>query len=340
MSIVVFLGLTLSWAAALLQQPLPPPPGVLVDVGGRRLHIICAGSGAPTVVFEAGASSFAIDWTLVQREVARTNRTCAYDRAGMGWSDERPDSVQGSTAEDLRALLDKAGERGPFVLVGASRGGLQVRDFLLRYPSDVIGLVFVDATTEDRLFTTIDGKDIAIAEVSAEQLKTTFPREAVKVPRRSPQTGPPFDLLPPDLYRVRISLDERLIARIPDTVPAEAVAKSQESERALLAKLLGTRANGGKPLGSRPTVVLTRGNEKNAAREASHRALAALSTNNRHSVIAGAGHEIHLFDPPAVVLAVSDVVAAIRTNRPLPPRQPRRSCPSILSRSSSPAHTR
>jgi pimeloyl-ACP methyl ester carboxylesterase len=322
MSIVVFLGLTLSWPVALFQQSLPPPPGVLVDVGGRRLHLLCAGSGAPTVVFEAGASSFAIDWTLVQREVARTNRACAYDRAGMGWSDERPESVQGSTAEDLRALLDKAGERGPFVLVGASRGGLHVRDFLLRYPSDVAGFVFVDSTTEDRLFTVIEGKEVAIAEVTAEQLKTTFPRQPVKVPRRSPQTGAPFDLLPPDLYRIRIGLDDRLIARVPDTVPPEAVATAQEEERALLARLLATRANGATPFGNRPTVVLTRGNEKNADREAAHAALAALSTNSRHSVVAGAGHEIHLFEPSAVVLAVSDVVAAIRTKSPLPARQP------------------
>ena len=49
------------------QADLPPAPGKLVDVGGRRLHLICTGRGAPTVVLEAGASSFAIDWTLVQR---------------------------------------------------------------------------------------------------------------------------------------------------------------------------------------------------------------------------------------------------------------------------------
>src|SRR5688572_16690867 len=69
------------------QAELPPPPGRLIDVGGRRLRLLCSGEGSPTVILEAGASSFAIDWTLVQREVARSNRTCSYDRAGMGWSD-------------------------------------------------------------------------------------------------------------------------------------------------------------------------------------------------------------------------------------------------------------
>ena len=37
------------------QQPeLPPPPGKLIEVGGRPLHLHCTGQGQPTVVFEAG----------------------------------------------------------------------------------------------------------------------------------------------------------------------------------------------------------------------------------------------------------------------------------------------
>ena len=69
------------------QGDLPPAPGKLFDVGGgRKLHAICTGTGAPTVVIEAGASSFAIDFTLVQRQVEKSSRVCSYDRAGSGWS--------------------------------------------------------------------------------------------------------------------------------------------------------------------------------------------------------------------------------------------------------------
>ena len=78
------------WVAA-QQVDIGPPPGRLVDVGGRKLHVNCSGSGSPTVVLEAGGSSFAIDWSLVQSDVARTHRVCAYDRAGSGWSDPRPE---------------------------------------------------------------------------------------------------------------------------------------------------------------------------------------------------------------------------------------------------------
>jgi pimeloyl-ACP methyl ester carboxylesterase len=170
-----------------LQLPsLPKAPGKLVDVGGRNLHILCEGRGSPTVVFEAGASSFAIDWTLVQREVAKTHRACSYDRAGMGWSDEADPATPRSTAAILSALLTAAGERPPYVLVGASRGGLWIRDYLIDHSDAVVGLVFVDPSTEDRLFTTIDGKGIAIAEVTAEQLRATFPTGPVPIPRRSP----------------------------------------------------------------------------------------------------------------------------------------------------------
>ena len=176
------------------QSDLPPPSGQLIDIGGRNLHVICSGQGSPAVVLEAGASSFAIDWTLVQPDIARTTRVCSYDRAGMGWSD--PAGKGARTSEDLHALLTVAKEPPPYVLVGASRGGLMVRTYLLEHSNEVAGLVFVDPSTEDRLFTMVDGQAVAIAETTPEQIKKNVPSTPVKVPRRKPQTGAPFDKLP------------------------------------------------------------------------------------------------------------------------------------------------
>ena len=301
--------------------PFAPAPGRLVDVGGRKLHLLCSGQGAPTVVLEAGASSFAIDWTLVQREVSRTNRTCSYDRAGSGWSDEAKPETRASSAADLHQLMATAGEKAPFVLVGASRGGLLIRAYVLDYPQDVAGLVFVDPASEDRLFTMLNGQGMLIAELTAEQLRTTFPTRSVPIPRRKPQTGAPFDRLPPDLYAVRVRLDEQLIASFPDSVPPDVVGHSQETERAFLARLLASRSASPHPLGDRPTVVLSRGVEPNAERDSVHAALARLSSNARHAVIAGSGHEIHLFEPSVVVQAIADVVRSVREKTPLqPPR--------------------
>ena len=74
--LMVLLGL---FAAPAAQDALGPPPGRLIDVGGRRLHLWCMGSGSPTVLFEAGASAFAIDFSLVQPEIAKPTlkRRCA-----------------------------------------------------------------------------------------------------------------------------------------------------------------------------------------------------------------------------------------------------------------------
>lgn len=301
------------------QQPdLPPAPGKLVDVGGRRLHLICSGQGSPTVVLEAGASAFAIDWTLVQRALDRSNRVCSYDRAGMGWSDSSSAATRAGDAVDLHNLLRAAGERPPYVMVGASRGGLLVRAYALDYPDEVAGCVLVDPASEERLFTRLGGEAVLIASLTPEQLRSTFPTFPVRVPRRRPQTGAPFDKLPPELYQQRVKLDERLIASVPDMVMPEMIATAQERERALLARLLASRSAGQYPLGDRPTVVLSRGDERNAEREEVHAALARLSANSRHTVVAGAGHEIHLFEPEAVIRAVRDVVQAVRGKTQLP----------------------
>src|ERR1043165_9432869 len=126
-----------------------PPPGQLVDVGGYRLHIQCVGSGNPTVVLDAGLSGSSLDWSLVQPELGRTTRVCAYDRAGMGWSDPGPQPrTPRRIADELHTLLTNAGIAGPYVLVGHSLGGKNVRLFALSHPDQVAAMVLVDARGE------------------------------------------------------------------------------------------------------------------------------------------------------------------------------------------------
>ena len=303
-------------AATALAQPIDigPAPGRLVDIGRRRLHLTCSGSGAPTVVIEAGASAFAIDWTLVQPAAARARRVCAYDRAGSGWSDPRPDvETPARIVADLHALLAAAGERPPYVLVGHSAGGLYVRLYQLDYPTEVVGLVLVDPATEDRLFTLLQGQAAAIASLTAEQLATTLPASGnVPVPTRSPQTGAPFDRLPADLYQRRVEIDRRLIASFPPTVPAAVVRESAEGQRAALARLLESRGRPDNPMRSVPVVVLTRGLEQTPGIVENHAALAAVSSNARHTVVPATLHEIHLSAPLSVIQAIDDVCDAVR----------------------------
>ncbi len=128
--------------------------GEMVDIGGRRLHLICEGpkaSGQPTVLFEAGAFGFSADWGVVQDKVAAQGlRACAYDRAGMGLSDPGPGPRDGlAVAGDLEKLLKAAHEDGPFIIVAHSMGGLYARLFANRNPDKIAGLVLVDAATPE-----------------------------------------------------------------------------------------------------------------------------------------------------------------------------------------------
>jgi pimeloyl-ACP methyl ester carboxylesterase len=304
------------------QANIGPAPGRLVDIGGRKLHFICSGSGSPTVIIEAGASSFAIDFSLVQPEIARTHRVCSYDRAGTGWSDPRgAGDTPSRVIRDLHDGLAAAAEKPPFILVGASRGGLYVRLYQLEYPTQVAGFVLIDPATEDRLFTMHEGQAVAIASLTAEQLAASLPASgSFPNRRRAVQTGTPFDRLPPDVYKQRLALDRRLIEALPESVTAEFIRESSEADRAMLARLLKSRAGPDNPFARVPVVVLTRTADLSNGLSENHSGLARLAKNSRHSLVTGAGHEIHLFAPAAVVEAVQDVSTAVRQRTQLPPR--------------------
>jgi pimeloyl-ACP methyl ester carboxylesterase len=130
-----------------------PVPGLLVDIGGRRLHLDCRGAGSPTVVFEAGLGLLgSLSWAAVHDSIAQTTRACAYSRAGILWSDPSPAPFTSTqVARDLHSLLAKAEEAGPFVLVAHSIGGPYVLQFARLHRSDVAGLVLVDASHPDQI---------------------------------------------------------------------------------------------------------------------------------------------------------------------------------------------
>ena len=123
-----------------------PPPGRLVRVNARRMHIHVTGKGTPAVVFESGMGASCLSWTLVQPHVAQFTRAISYDRAGHGWSDpaHEPRTAQ-QIAQELHTLLDAIGLPGPYVLVGHSFGGYVNRAFANMYRNEVVGMVLVDS---------------------------------------------------------------------------------------------------------------------------------------------------------------------------------------------------
>ncbi len=300
-----------------------PPPGRLVDVGGgRRIHLDCRGTGSPTVVFESGQDDTgSLSWAKVHDEVAATTRACAYDRAGILWSDPRDAPVTAAgIAADLHTALAAAGEKGPFVLVAHSLGGAYAMTYTQRYGDQVGGLVLVDASHPDQLQ--------RFAEVMPEQpdylgiFRVMSVLSWTGLPRLLQSLGPAFPNMP-----------DAVAARVQAYSPTSLRAVVAEGD-AVAATLQGAGAAltpGGRPLGKRPLVVLTAGapttdaelKEFGQTREQADGMQqawlrmqddeATWSSRSRHEVVADATHFIQFDRPDRVVATVREVVAAVRS---------------------------
>jgi pimeloyl-ACP methyl ester carboxylesterase len=169
------------------QTPVAPAPAVppaprpvitdgVVDVGnGLTLHIHCVGEGTPIVVLDTGLGGDGSSWKDVQRDIARFTRACAYDRAGTGYSTPAPrPHTSKQMAEELHTLLNRAGLAGPYVLVGHSLGGINVRLFASEFATDVAGMVLVDAAME--------GQDTRFWPLLPEQEQRNFKERLAKGP--------------------------------------------------------------------------------------------------------------------------------------------------------------
>jgi pimeloyl-ACP methyl ester carboxylesterase len=124
------------------------PPTLTID--GRQMYIDCRGTGSPSVVFESGYGGGVDDWSEVFDLGVSTPRMCAYDRAGIGWSDPWMDLERFTPADvvsDLHALLLAANVPPPYVLVGHSLGGLFLPVFAATYPSETAALILVDPSS-------------------------------------------------------------------------------------------------------------------------------------------------------------------------------------------------
>jgi len=122
----------------------------MIDLDGRAVRVQAIGlqdrrPGTPVIVFEAGASNALEVWRGILPQIASMAPVVAYDRAGLGrseWDDTSP--TPRHVTDRLRRVLRQIGADPPYVLVGFSWGGMLVRCFAGYYPSDVVGLVFVD----------------------------------------------------------------------------------------------------------------------------------------------------------------------------------------------------
>ena len=145
-------GTAYQFIATKLDARAYPAAGKMIDIDGYSLHINCSGKGSPTVVLDAGMGCSSLGWSLVQPEITKFTRVCSYDRAGMGWSDTSSlPRTSEHIAQELHKLLKNAHIPAPYILVGHSSGGINVRLYANMYPDEVVGIVLVDASHEDQL---------------------------------------------------------------------------------------------------------------------------------------------------------------------------------------------
>lgn len=291
-----------------------PPPGQLVDVGGHHLHLHCVGQGSPTVVLDAGLGAFSLDWGAVQPEIAATTRVCAYDRAGLGWSEPgpRPRSPQ-QFADELHTLLTNAGIQGPYVLVTHSISGKTARLFASQHPNQVAGMVLVDARHES-----VDDH-LTPEQVAAEDAQQRQFQDMIKWLARFglvrllwapawPSMLPGSENLSPE-SRTTIGV---LQARPQQIESALAEGQGRMESNSLL--------RAAAPLGDKPLIVLASAqNVDNLPfwKEA-QQIMTGLSSNSR-LIIAPGGHAVHFEQPTLVVESTRQVVDAARTGQPLKP---------------------
>lgn len=298
-----------------------PAVGKLVDVGGYRLHIYCLGEGGPTVILDAGASDFSVQWSLVQPQVATFTHVCVYDRAGFGWSDPSPYArTSDIMVEELHTLLLNAQVPGPYVLVGHSLGGMNVRLYAYRYPDEVSGMVLVDALHE------------------AQFLGSPFFWRVSELLLRLAHLLPPMDpawllaLLPEQIpvrgltgeaaeqYRAVLATTPYLAAAL-----AECGALNQSCALVREAQIAG--------LGNIPLIVISRqvalplpGLSESSSRQFEEEwhtlqsDMLLLSPNSRLVIAEQSGHHIQLARPDVVTDAIREVVMTVREGREsLPP---------------------
>lgn len=253
----------------------------MIDVGGRKLHCCVYGSGSPTVVLVSGLGAPQEYWNSVVPDLAAKTTVVTYDRAGVGKSELGDLPAHGEqSAKDLRALLDKLAVPGPYILVGHSYGGSVVRLFASMYPDGMGGLILEDTQHEDvldELRRILKGKDLESFE---QNVAAAF--------------NSPEDPKTEDDYR---------------NITREQVRNSKPLPRIPLVVLTSAgRAKAMQPLFSDEAIE-----EIGRSDLALNRKLAALIPGGRHIIVEGAGHNIHIDKPEALITPVVGMIRGARS---------------------------
>jgi pimeloyl-ACP methyl ester carboxylesterase len=299
-------GATYQWIAGARDRAANPPPGKMIDVGGFRMHLYCVGQGSPVVILDSGLSDTWLHWYKVQPQVAQFTRVCSYDRAGLGWSDPSPrPRTSRVIAEELHTLLKKAGVLPPFVLVGHSMGGLNVRMYASLYPADVAGMVLVDAAHPEQNGRLPNAGNPWLTSMRWQKRLMPF-----GIPRLLGWCGEGMGEVRPAFRSFDCTVQQK-----------RGWFAEEDSVNASMAQVSAAGS-----LGDMPLVVLSQDPDEklpgfeyrrsfHASWEQMQEELARLSSHGSRVIARGSGHQIHRERPDVVIAAIRDVVAQCRSTR-------------------------
>ncbi len=296
--------LSLLSISTLTQAQDKPYPGELVNIGTHRLHINCVGKGSPTVIIDSGIGGFSLEWLTIQNNLADNLKVCSYDRAGYGWSDPgpRPRTTDRITYE-LHSLLVESKIPGPYVLIGHSFGGYNIRYFASKYPSLVAGLILVDSSHPEQ-FNTDEFK-----RTENKQKDSTY-KNSYKV-----------RIIHPIISDSYPSENKRIAFRLMSTMKSRSTILNEMDNMEISAKQVSRQTN--HPPYIFPVTILTRGKRVWAYDEPGERReqqwlrlqndLEHISVQSRHYLADKSGHIIHLDQPDFVSNNIISLVIKIRS---------------------------
>jgi pimeloyl-ACP methyl ester carboxylesterase len=127
-------------------------PGELVSANGSNFHVRRFGSRGPLMLLECGLTMMSSCWGWLAPELGKFARVITYDRAGLGWSDERDGEREAEAiAEELSVLLGKINVSEPLVLLGHSMGAMFNRAFQRLNPGGARAFVWLDPAHPDQI---------------------------------------------------------------------------------------------------------------------------------------------------------------------------------------------
>jgi pimeloyl-ACP methyl ester carboxylesterase len=337
LAIVLTLPLCFQISATFAQTEPPPKdlpdqsftaylkPKLLIEIPGKRkIHLYCIGSGSPTVIFTAGLGDWAANWRNVQVPVSEKTRTCAWDRAGYGFSDPSPfvQDIKHTTA-DMEAAIKAANIEGPLVLVGHSMGGYESLLFADKHSERTLGMVLIDPSIPHqseriRIFDEYNKFNSIHLRNCFAEIKRGKHSHSSPDPNNCFEYDPTYPLelkdilkekdLDPRRYSNQISLFEQF------KKDSMRVVNSKRNYGSMPIKILSASDTGDwstVPVLSKAT--LRQRNQFLAEFQRGHGAMARLSTNGTHAIVQDTTHYIHATNPHVVISAINEVVDEVRS---------------------------